>query len=588
MPSKAAFDAMASARFGMFIHWGLYSLLGGRWQGQSMDYIGEWVQSHFRIPNREYHALASQFNPTGFNAEQWVSTAYRAGMRYLVFTAKHHDGFAMYDSQVSDFCITRATPWKRDPLAELAAACEKYQVALGIYYSQDLDWDAPDGGDPGPDFPLNKGMSWGNDWDFPDYSTKKYSRCFESKILPQVKELLTNYGKIATMWFDCPTSISSVQSRTLADLVHQYQPECLINNRIGNGCGDFDGLGDNQLLNKFCKQPIESCITMNDTWGFKYDDQNWKDSHDIIDILLNCAEKNGNLLLNVGPDGQGCFPRPALKILSEIEDWYRKNGSHIHGNTFSPFIQGLPDAYALSGGNELYLYPKKPLKTISLAGIISPLASASVPVRQQEKQNIPVLKLDLEQQSTENFPEIKLKFAEFPIRVLPMIFPQGDKLLLMPATARIVNSLSLDGQTDNPEQQPQVGAEGKFLVNGQNPWLELDGTLANWLVPGAEIQWQIALGAGVWDITLITRQRLHGEKWLGGYTLRLSFEDQQFDHLITASDIHDKKCYPCASSPAGQFKLSNWTYGTFSLKYSGENLPELQAMSLVQVIFRQI
>lgn len=237
----------SEARFGMFIHWGLYSIPGGIWCGREMSYIGEWLQACFRIPNREYGALAARFNPERFDAEQWCRTARDAGMRYLVFSAKHHDGFAMYRSRVDSYNVADATPFGRDPLAELAAACPKYGLKLGIYYSQDLDWHHPDGGDPGPESPKNHGMSWGNDWDYPAHRGKRFRRYFEGKAIPQLTELLTGYGPVGIMWFDCPLTISREESGRIVELVRKLQPDCLINTRIGHGFGDYGSYGDNQL-----------------------------------------------------------------------------------------------------------------------------------------------------------------------------------------------------------------------------------------------------------------------------------------------------------------------------------------------------
>ncbi len=234
------------ARFGMIIHWGLYAIPAGEWQGRQMDYIGEWLQSRFRIPKTEYEQLTAQFNPTGFNADEWVRLAKRAGMKYLIFTAKHHDGFAMYHSEADRYNITEATPFARDPLLELAAACQKYGVKLCVYYSQALDWHEPDagGGDAGND---NYGMSWGNDWDFPEQATKDFSRYFEKKVKPQLRELLTRYGPLGLIWFDCPFTITRAQCEELAEMVRSLQPDCITNSRLGNGLGDYGSLGDNMI-----------------------------------------------------------------------------------------------------------------------------------------------------------------------------------------------------------------------------------------------------------------------------------------------------------------------------------------------------
>lgn len=272
-------EAFKRRRLGIFFHWGLYSMLGGRWKGVEMDYIGEWAQSYFRIPNAEYAELAARFNPVGFDAEEWIRRIADMGAKYIVFTTKHHDGFAMYHSRADSFNIVDATPFGRDPLRELADACGRHGVALGIYYSQNLDWHHPDGRDPGPDQPKNLfGMSWGNDWDYPDYGRKDFQRYFRQKCLPQVRELLTGYGPVCEFWCDCGFNMSEDESRELSDMIHGLQPGCVINSRISpdSRFRDFASLGDNQDMHGRSSEPVESPITLNDTWGFKHSDQNWK------------------------------------------------------------------------------------------------------------------------------------------------------------------------------------------------------------------------------------------------------------------------------------------------------------------------
>lgn len=200
--TEADIAAFREARFGMFIHWGLYSQLGGRWKGQKMDYIGEWIQSRYRIPNAEYAQLAKEFNPVKFDADEWVRQAKGAGMEYVVFTVKHHEGFSMYATKVSDFNIVEATPFKRDVFGELVAACRRHGLKVGIYYSQSLDWHERDAADPLPTEKgrrsslANHGMSWGNNWDWPDSSQKDIGKYLKAKVYPQLKEILTNYGEI--------------------------------------------------------------------------------------------------------------------------------------------------------------------------------------------------------------------------------------------------------------------------------------------------------------------------------------------------------------------------------------------------------
>ncbi len=317
MTSKEWFK---SAKFGMMIHWGLYSLPAGEWKGKRMEDIGEWAQAYFRIPNQEYHALAKVFNPILYNAEEWVKLAKEAGMNYLVFTSKHHDGFAMYHSKVSSFNIVDATPFGRDVLAELAEACYKHNMKLGLYYSQDLDWSEPNGGGylSGKTWCGDKAY-WTNNWDFPDDEHKDFTQCFEAKIKPQVQEILTGYGDLCLIWFDVPNTLSPAQSDELYQMVKRYQPDCLINSRIGNGRGDYGSAGDNEIPDDDKGEMLyETPATLNDTWGYKSFDNNWKDAAKVREIKEHLNSRGINYLLNVGPDYLGRIPAPAVDILREV------------------------------------------------------------------------------------------------------------------------------------------------------------------------------------------------------------------------------------------------------------------------------
>ena len=307
------------AKFGMMIHWGLYSLLGGEWRGKRMDYIGEWIQSKYEIPNAEYHQLAKAFNPIYFNADEWVSIAQDAGMKYMVVTAKHHEGFAMYHSRVSRFNVVDATPFGRDVIGELADACARKNMKLGLYYSQDLDWSDPNGGGYLSPKDNYGGMGWTNFWDYPDASRKNYTECFENKIKPQVKELLTQYGDLCLIWFDTPKTISPAQSNELVEMVRALQPDCLVNSRVGNGMGDYTSMGDNEIPEDFKSDGLyETPATLNDTWGYKSFDANWKDARRVLQLKQHLNERGLNYLLNVGPDHLGRIPAPAVDILREV------------------------------------------------------------------------------------------------------------------------------------------------------------------------------------------------------------------------------------------------------------------------------
>ena len=313
------YEWFKQAKFGLMVHWGLYCLPAGEWKGQRMENIGEWLQAKYRIPNAEYHALAKAFNPILFNADEWVDLAVDAGMQYMVVTAKHHEGFAMYHSHVDKFNIVDATPFGRDVIGELADACARKGMKLGLYYSQELDWSEPDGGGytrPRNNFYEGSGVAWTNDWDFPDNAHKDFTKCFERKIKPQVREILTQYGELCLIWFDTPGVISPEQSRELVDMVHALQPNCLVNSRVGNGMGDYRSMGDNQIPDETMPEGLfESPATLNDTWGYKTFDNNWKDAETVLALKKHLNDRGLNYLLNVGPDYLGRIPAPAVEIL---------------------------------------------------------------------------------------------------------------------------------------------------------------------------------------------------------------------------------------------------------------------------------
>lgn len=328
------------AQYGMMAHWGLYSLLGGEYKGRRVLDYAEWIQSNMPIPNSEYEQLAKIFNPIYFNADEWIKLAKDCGMKYFVFTSKHHDGFAMFKSYADKYNVVDYSPFGRDVVGELAESCYKHGLKFGLYYSQELDWHHPHGG--GYDnFAGCSGTSWDNNWDFPDRSKKDFSICFEEKIKPQVTELLKNYGDICLMWFDVPHTISKEQSLELNKLVKSIQPNCLINSRIGNGAYDYVSLGDNEYpeelpenvseeadidmnnISGFKYSPYglyETAGTLNSSWGFKYFDQNWLTPEQIRSRREKLNSMGINYLLNVGPDGLGRIPSFSQEALLKAKE----------------------------------------------------------------------------------------------------------------------------------------------------------------------------------------------------------------------------------------------------------------------------
>lgn len=331
---------LKDSRFALFVHWGLYSELGGEWKGQTHYGIAEWIMNRARIPAAEYAKVAERFNPTEFNAREWVRLAKAAGMRHIMITAKHHEGFAMYKSAASPFNIVDATPFRRDPLKELADACKAEGLRLGFYYSQTQDWHEPD--------------AIGNSWDaFPQ--KPDFQRYLHGKAIPQIEELLRGYGPIAGIWFDTPGPITPAESKLLVDKVRQLQPGALVNSRIGNDLGDYDTLGDQEIPRLPREGLWETPDTLNDTWGYAKNDLNWKSPREVAQRLVRVVSRGGTYMLNVGPDGKGRIPADCQKILREVGAWVTKHEDAIHGADPTP-LGPLPWGECTARGGKLYLH----------------------------------------------------------------------------------------------------------------------------------------------------------------------------------------------------------------------------------------
>lgn len=332
------------ARFGMFIHFGLYSIPAGVWEGEisGRNMYAEWIQKQGNWPHgiedKEYQALAKQFNPVHFNAEEWVLEAKNAGMKYIVITSKHHDGFALWPSKVSDFNVMDATPFKRDILGELANACKKHGLKLGFYYSHWQDWKHPGGAKP----PIDEFKS------IPppkQVSEQEFNTYWNEKCLPQVRELMENY-KPAIMWFDTwgnPPIISDERVDELIALVHKIDPDCLINSRIlmkRPGIEekvDFISMGDNSFPTETIQQPWETSGTMNHSWGYHQRDYFWKPTGVLLESLVGNVSRNGNFQLNIGPKADGNFPKASIRRLREMGAWLYVNGESVYETKPNPF-----------------------------------------------------------------------------------------------------------------------------------------------------------------------------------------------------------------------------------------------------------
>jgi alpha-L-fucosidase len=330
-------------KFGMFIHWGLYAVPAGYYHGQPVGGIGEWIMSNAKIPVSEYEQFAPQFNPTQFNAKEWVKIAKDAGMKYIVITSKHHDGFSMFGSKLTKYDIVDATPFHRDPLKELADECKKQGIRLCFYYSV-MDWHHPD-------------YLPRREWDTRPASDADYERYIQY-MKGQLTELLTHYGDIGVIWFDGGWEGDAARHHSLevVKMIRSLRPGILINDRI-NLPEDFSTPEQTIPAGALPNGRLwETCMTMNDTWGFKKDDHNWKSSTDLTRKLIDIASKGGNFLLNVGPQPDGQIPAASVERLKDVGAWMKRNGASIYGTTKSPYRRHPFDGRCTVKGNTMYVH----------------------------------------------------------------------------------------------------------------------------------------------------------------------------------------------------------------------------------------
>ncbi|OEI80159.1 alpha-L-fucosidase [Formosa algae] len=331
------------SNFGMFIHWGLFSDLAGKWNNKTYYGIGEWLMNP-RVANirpEDYMKVADDFNPSKFDAKAIAQLAKDAGMKYIIITSKHHEGFAMFDSKVSDFDIVDATPFARDPMKELSAACHELGLGFGFYYSHYQDWTTP-GGAGGPSQNAD-----GSEATFKDY--------FYNKCKPQVREICSNYGDIDFVWFDTPGGMPEEYVVELADMVRELQPNTMLSSRVGYGLGDYVTHGDMEVPPVNLDILWESCDTNNDSWSYAWYDNNFKSPKEILHRLISTVGRGGTYLFNVGPNGEGEVPEIGVQFLEQAGAWIKKYPQVIYDAGSSPWGHALPWGDVTTNGNSLYL-----------------------------------------------------------------------------------------------------------------------------------------------------------------------------------------------------------------------------------------
>jgi alpha-L-fucosidase len=343
------------ARFGMFIHWGLYSVLGGEWDGKDHGKemggaSAEWIMLKAPVPTEEYEKLAQQFNPVKFNAKEWVGLAKEAGMKYLVITSKHHDGFSLFDSKMTDYDIIDASPFKRDIIRELSEECKIQGIRFGVYYSHSKDW-------------RNRGRSEKN----------RPSDEYVALVKGHLHELLTNYGDIAIIWFDMGDKFTDINTE-YGNIVKKLQPNCIVSGRLNGkrNISDYRSEGDRRIPRKRVVGDVETPMTLRDNWGYDKNEDNWKSDRDILERFSLTVCRGANMLLNVGPRPDGMLCPEEINSLKAIGRWMKINGEAVYGTSASPFDFDFPWGSMTQKGNKLYLHVLKwNANGIQFKGLIS-------------------------------------------------------------------------------------------------------------------------------------------------------------------------------------------------------------------------
>ncbi len=512
-------------KFGMFIHFGLYSKLAGLWNGEKVKGLSEWLQCRKKLGIDEYARILESFNPLCWDPQKIAETARKAGMKYLIITSKHHDGFALYDSKVSEFNITKA-PFGRDILKPLVRACREQGLMPGFYYSQDLDWNHPHGG--------------GNTWDF-DPNNKDFDQYLETKVKPQLTELLSNYGPIGVIWFDTPISLTAAQSEQIAGLVHRIQPDCLVSGRIGHGFGDFENFGDNEVPSNTFEGFAETPGTLNDSWGYKENDNNWKKAAEVIEQLCRLASVGVNYLLNIGPDGDGRIPAQSIECLEKVGQWLDRCGEAIYSTMPSPFPVSFPWGWITFSKDHLKMYlliKEAQQNNIVIGGVKGSPASAKI-------LGYPQMNVRCEAQNgrltveTDKMPDpyvsvIEVEFAETPqfdtsLRQLPC------GTVTLPATLSKIVTLNQQKHKEPPEHLPEdirIQCQQKLILHGSKrpaPWLmqhAMGGWIDNWHCTDDYLEWDFILDTqGEYEVWVSSVSSKY-TPWRGGHRLRICCEEQ--------------------------------------------------------------
>jgi alpha-L-fucosidase len=453
------------ARFAMFIHWGIYAVPAGVYQGKSDEFNqGEWIMNHSKIPVAEYKKFATEFNPVKYDPEAWVKLAKDAGMKYIVITSKHHDGFALFDSKVTDWDVVDATPYGKDLLAPLVAACRREGIKIGFYYSQSQDWCHPGGA--AADWVHSPTLKWTGSWDKAQLGD--YDKYLDEIAVPQVREILTRYGDIDILWWDTPTHMTPERIAKFQNVISDY-PNLIINNRLAKDVkGDTETPEQHIPATGYPGRRFEVCMTMNETWGYRSDDHNWKSAEELILTLSDISSKGGNFLLNVGPTAEGLMPQPSIDRLLKVGAWMKVNSEAIYGTKASPF-HFLPWGRVTMKDQKLYLHVVEWPENRLLGLPLRNTALKAYPLKNQKsglkiKQYANKIEIMVDEKDPDDFlPIIVLEFKG-EASVLPI--PTAGKI---PKTSSVDTSAQVTALFDNDPKSKWMAAPGE-----KTAWIEID------------------------------------------------------------------------------------------------------------------
>lgn len=506
-----------NARLGLFIHWSLYAATEGIVDGKETKGIVEWIQSREQIPIKQYEKYAESLSADEFEPKSIAELASYAGMKYMVFTTKHHEGFAMYPTKYDDYSINGRCKVDRDVVCELVEAMREENIVPCFYYSQGVDF--------------HEENAWGNTWDFdvpePERDFRKY---LDGKCKFQLKELLTEYGDIGLIWFDVPRGITPAIAAELRDYVKTLQPNCLVNGRLGGdeSLWDYLCLGDNEAPGGRLNVCAETAATMNDTWGYKKNDKNFKTPETMIQLLCALISKGANLLLNIGPDSSGRIPQESVNILKALGDWMQRNGEAVYGTKASPFAADFSFGWAARKNNRLFLYLKEAVKEVTLYGltgsVLSAASMAGEPVGVRSCQHGIIL--DMRQVEFDQAVTVVQIMFDCEIQVVEGLQQQERKQVILPSCCcqvivrdgREAGAVNFDSALDR--------VLGEYRAQADRMNVNINGVVEHWFSVENSIQWEFDLKeAGEYEAVLYTITEKYGE-WKGKHQVVLNCQGE--------------------------------------------------------------